>query len=141
MRKKQELKRTASRLVKTAKEQGLVTNYLEWCETDEAKKSALSPEEVEYYTKKFRKKGGSEMKYKIGDKMFYVNKRTNETQEVEIIGVKYVFNKRISQSTVYTEDQIDNLIAEGKLLKDQKDYLNKKISDIEKEFGIKLKIE
>lgn len=43
-------KEKASRLVKMAKEKGLLKKYADFCKTDEAKKYALSKDEVIYYT-------------------------------------------------------------------------------------------
>ena len=45
-------KKKASELVKLAKEKGLIKKYAEFCSTDEAKKYALSKEDVIYYTSK-----------------------------------------------------------------------------------------
>ena len=45
-------KKRASELVKTAREKGLITKYSDWCKTKEAKKYALSKDEVIYYTSK-----------------------------------------------------------------------------------------
>ena len=81
------------------------------------------------------------MKYKEGDKMYYVNGRTKEVFDVEIIGIKYVFNRRIGQTDTFTEDQINTMIAEGKLSDTKESYIDKRISDLEKELGIKLKID
>jgi len=39
-----------SALIEKAKAKGLVKNYSQFCKTEEAKKTALSKEEVNYYT-------------------------------------------------------------------------------------------
>lgn len=78
------------------------------------------------------------MKYKKNDKLFYENNKTKEVSEVEIIDIKYVFNKRIGQTNMLTEEQIDEYISEGKLSKTKEAYINKRIKDLEQELGIEL---
>lgn len=45
-------KKRASELVKKAHQKGLIKKYSDFCNTEEAKKYALSEEEVIYYTSK-----------------------------------------------------------------------------------------
>ena len=78
------------------------------------------------------------MKYKKNDKLFYENNKTKEVSDVEIIDIKYVFNKRIGQTNMLTEEQIDEYISEGKLSKTKEAYINKRIKDLEQELGIEL---
>ena len=47
-------RKQASELVKLAKEKGLITKYSDFCNTDEAKKYALSKKEVIHYTSKLK---------------------------------------------------------------------------------------
>jgi len=47
-------RKKASNLVKLAKEKGLIKKYADFCDTEEAKKYALSKEEVVYYTSKVK---------------------------------------------------------------------------------------
>lgn len=78
------------------------------------------------------------MKYKKNDKLFYENNKTKEVSEVEIIDIKYVFNKRIGQTNMLTEEQIDEYVSEGKLSKTKEAYISKRIKDLEQELGIEL---
>lgn len=78
------------------------------------------------------------MKYKEGDKMYHNNRKTKEFNEIKIIGIKYVFDKRIGTTDTFTENQIDNLVAEGRLILTKDDYINEKIKALEDELGIKL---
>ena len=48
-------KEEAHRLVEMSKEKGIIKNYSEWCETEEAKEYALSDEEIKYYKGKIKK--------------------------------------------------------------------------------------
>ena len=43
------IKEKAHRLVEISKEKGLIKNYSDWCETEEAKEYAISEEESKYY--------------------------------------------------------------------------------------------
>lgn len=78
------------------------------------------------------------MKYNKGKKMFYNNKRTGGLFDVEIIDVKYIFNRKIGQTDALTEEQIDEFIEQGKLSETKESYINKRIKDLESELGIKL---
>lgn len=46
------LKNRVKNLVTKAKEKGLIKTYDEYCKTASSKNTALSPEEVNYYTSK-----------------------------------------------------------------------------------------
>lgn len=43
-------RKKASELVKMAKQKGLIKKYDDWCNTEDAKKYAISKEDVIYYT-------------------------------------------------------------------------------------------
>ena len=45
------LKEKAHIIVEIARAQGMITNYKDWCETDEAKEYALDEQSVKYYNK------------------------------------------------------------------------------------------
>lgn len=49
----EKLKERASNLVERAKKKGLIRTYDEFCETKEAEESALSEEDIIYYTSKY----------------------------------------------------------------------------------------
>ena len=52
-----EYQERAKKLIKTAKEKGLITKYSDFSKTELAKKTALTKEEIAYYISK--RKGGT----------------------------------------------------------------------------------
>lgn len=49
------IKEKAHKLVEISKQKGLIKNYCDWCNTEEAKEYAISEKEIRYYTIQQRK--------------------------------------------------------------------------------------
>lgn len=80
-----------------------------------------------------------ERKPKVGKTYYRFNKKTKELEEYKIIGVKYVFDKKIGSKNTFTEDEIDWKIKDGELSDDFNSVKLKEIKKLEEQFGIKLK--
>lgn len=78
--------------------------------------------------------------FKKGDKMYFIDRTTKEISDIEIVDIKYVFNRRIGSSDSLTEEQINAEIQKGRLSKTKDSYIDKRIKDLEKELGIKLEL-
>lgn len=75
----------------------------------------------------------------IGTKFYRENKKTKEIDELIIVDVQYIFNKKISSRNNYTESEINNLIKDNTITDDVNILKNEAIKKIEEQFGIKLK--
>lgn len=74
-----------------------------------------------------------------GQKYFRFNKKTKELEDLEIVDIQYVFNRRIGSRSNFTQEEIENFIADGTIT-DEVDALKEKaIAQLEEQFGIKLK--
>ncbi len=76
---------------------------------------------------------------KIGAKFYRENKKTKEIDELTIVDVQYIFNKKIGSRNNYTESEINNLIKDNIITDDVNILKNEAIKKIEEQFGIKLK--
>ena len=75
----------------------------------------------------------------IGTKFYRENKKTKEIDELTIVDVQYIFNKKIGSRNNYTESEINNLIKDNTITDDVNILKNEAIKKIEEQFGIKLK--
>lgn len=75
----------------------------------------------------------------IGQKYFRFNKKTKELEDLEIIDIKYVFNKKIGSKTNYTQCEIEDLIKNGEITDKVNALKEEAIANLEEQFGIKLK--
>lgn len=75
----------------------------------------------------------------IGAKFYRENKKTKEIDELTIIDVQYIFNKKIGSRNNYTESEINDLIKDNIITDDVNILKNEAIKKIEEQFGIKLK--
>lgn len=75
----------------------------------------------------------------IGTKFYRENKKTKEIDELIIVDVQYIFNKKIGSRNNYTESEINNLIKDNTITDDVNILKNEAIKKIEEQFGIKLK--
>lgn len=75
----------------------------------------------------------------IGAKFYRENKKTKEIDELTIVDVQYMFNKKIGSRNNYTESEINNLIKDNIITDDVNILKNEAIKKIEEQFGIKLK--
>ena len=75
----------------------------------------------------------------IGTKFYRENKKTKEIDELTIVDVQYIFNKKIGSRNNYTESEINNLIKDNIITDDVNILKNEAIKKIEEQFGIKLK--
>ena len=75
----------------------------------------------------------------IGAKFYRENKKTKEIDELTIIDVQYIFNKKIGSRNNYTESEINSLIKDNIITDDVNILKNEAIKKIEEQFGIKLK--
>lgn len=75
----------------------------------------------------------------IGAKFYRENKKTKEIDELTIVDVQYIFNKKIGSRNNYTESEINNLIKDNIITDDVNILKNEAIKKIEEQFGIKLK--
>ena len=75
----------------------------------------------------------------IGTKFYRENKKTKEIDELTIVDVQYIFNKKIGSRNNYTESEINNLIKDNTITDDVNILKNEAIKKIEEQFNIKLK--
>ena len=75
----------------------------------------------------------------IGTKFYRENKKTKENDELTIVDVQYIFNKKIGSRNNYTESEINNLIKDNTITDDVNILKNEAIKKIEEQFNIKLK--
>ena len=75
----------------------------------------------------------------IGAKFYRENKKTKEIDELTIVDVQYIFNKKIGSRNNYTESEINNLIKDNIITDDVNILKYEAIKKIEEQFGIKLK--
>ena len=75
----------------------------------------------------------------IGTKFYRENKKTKEIDELTIVDVQYIFNKKIGSRNNYTESEINSLIKDNIITDDVNILKNEAIKKIEEQFGIKLK--
>lgn len=84
--------------------------------------------------------GDGNIDLKIGKTFYRLNKKTREVEELKIVDVQYVFNKKIGSRANYTESEIKELIEENNIITDDIEVLKRAaIEKIEKQFNIKLK--
>lgn len=74
----------------------------------------------------------------IGKKFYRENKKTKEIEVLEIIGIQYIFNKKIGSRANYTEQEIQDLMEQGLITDDENVLKQEAIRKIEEQFGIKL---
>lgn len=80
-----------------------------------------------------------ERKPKVGKTYYRYNKKIKVLEEYNIIGIKYVFDKKIGSRNTFTEEEIDWKIKDGELSDDFNSVKMKEIKKLEELFGIKLK--
>lgn len=74
----------------------------------------------------------------IGKKFYRENKKTKEIEVLEVIGIQYIFNKKIGSRANYTEQEIQDLMEQGLITDDENVLKQEAIRKIEEQFGIKL---
>lgn len=74
----------------------------------------------------------------VGKKFYRENKKTKEIEDLTIIGIQYIFNKKIGSRANYTEQEIQDLMEQGLITDDENTLKQEAIRKIEEQFGIKL---
>ena len=74
----------------------------------------------------------------IEKKFYRENKKTKEIEVLEVIGIQYIFNKKIGSRANYTEQEIQDLMEQGLITDDGNVLKQEAIRKIEEQFGIKL---
>ena len=74
----------------------------------------------------------------IEKKFYRENKKTKEIEVLEVIGIQYIFNKKIGSRANYTEQEIQDLMEQGLITDDENVLKQEAIRKIEEQFGIKL---
>lgn len=75
----------------------------------------------------------------IGKDYFRFNKKTNEIDKYSIVGVKYVFDRKINNKDAYYDIEIFDMVEREELIDDYEIAKQKEIERLEEKFGIKLK--
>lgn len=79
------------------------------------------------------------MKYKIGDKFYRFNNKTKEVDVIEIIDIKYVFDRHVKNVKNFSELDIDDLIEDKRIYTDIEEVKRLEIEQLENKYNIKLK--
>jgi len=79
------------------------------------------------------------MKYKIGDKFYRFNNKTKEVDTIEIVDIKYVFDKHVRNIKNFSELDIDDLIEDKRIYTDIEEVKRLEIEQLENKYNIKLK--
>lgn len=80
------------------------------------------------------------MKYKVGQKLYKVNQKTHEVDEVEITDILYMTSKSVAMNRkTYTEEQLDSLVEDNIISLDKNIIKQQAIKRLEEQFDIKLK--
>lgn len=76
---------------------------------------------------------------KVGKVYYRFNKKTKEIENLTIVDIQYVFDRKIGSRANFTKHEIEELIS-NETITDNSDVLKRAaIEKIEKQFGIKLK--
>lgn len=80
------------------------------------------------------------MELKKGTKLYRLNKKTNDIETLSIIDIQYVFDRKIGSKSNFTNEEIEDLMAQGTIKSNADDVLQEAIEKLENQFKVKLKV-
>ena len=71
------------------------------------------------------------MELKKGTKLYRLNKKTNDIETLSIIDIQYVFDRKIGSKSNFTNEEIEDLMAQGTIKSNADDVLQEAIEKLE----------